>query len=538
MAVFFFGTSIVEKLDFPNRVSSKSQRGLADISLSQQERDAIFRNLDHLDTHGINMDTDCFLDASKSLSERCEQMEANQRARVNAAIHLTICELKTAEHVTVPLECTEFTGSSRQGRSDGAKACVEALYRSPQFWSSYSGYLRDIPQLCFAYRRWHEIDTAKNFYRNATIEKIAVLKLMQRRQLQLSEQESRMSLRLNDMEVIEDKLRLSVTSLGARSDVLLSSLQAVISETDQRLISFKNQLAKAVKEQASAHGEQHAATLHQLLRGTEHSLGNIHSLLNELNAEAASLSFITVSSSPMEVQNLQLKVEKANAREEWPKLKSYMESFSLAVNTVNAALDTISHGLGVQSEVEEQRAVATSLVQLGTTVSQLTVIAQEHTDILNETATMARHKLLHIEKSDTIGALMGNIVQLMSFLSLFEGMSQRMSSWHLLRSASSLFQVLWYAISSTMASLLQQMITFALTSRRRQLRRVTPHQPSLALQAKSPLSKRAINFREPDLDRTRMLQRRHQQQQGIIPSSLRSISHRARSEPLPSSRPF
>ncbi|KAG8819550.1 hypothetical protein FRC17_010408 [Serendipita sp. 399] len=481
------------------------------------------------------MDTDCFLDASKSLSERCEQMEANQRARVNAAIHLTICELKTAEHVTVPLECTEFTGSSRQGRSDGAKACVEALYRSPQFWSSYSGYLRDIPQLCFAYRRWHEIDTAKNFYRNATIEKIAVLKLMQRRQLQLSEQESRMSLRLNDMEVIEDKLRLSVTSLDARSDVLLSSLQAVISETDQRLILFKNQLERAVNEQASAHGEQlselvrrtegearsiHAAALHQLLRGTEHSLGNIHSLLNELNAEAASLSLIT-----------------ANAREEWPKLKSYMESFSLAVNTVNAALDTISHGLGVQSEVEEQRAVATSLVQLGTTVSQLTVIAQEHTDILNETATMARHKLLHIEKSDTIGALMGNFVQLMSFLSLFEGMSQRMSSRHLLRSASSLYQVLWYAISSTMASLLQ-MITVALTLRGRRSRRATPHQPRLALQAKSPSSKKAINFREPELDRTGWVQRRHQQQQGIIPSSLRSISHRACSEPLPSSTPF
>ncbi|KAG8783289.1 hypothetical protein FRC20_005744 [Serendipita sp. 405] len=134
-----------------------SDNDISDITLSTQERNAIFRNLDYLDSHRINTDNDCFLDVSKDMDQRCEQMEANQLARVDAAIHLTICELKTAEHVTIPMECTEYTASSRSVRPSGSRACVEALYRSPQFWSSYSGYLRDIPQLCFAYRRWNEI---------------------------------------------------------------------------------------------------------------------------------------------------------------------------------------------------------------------------------------------------------------------------------------------------------------------------------------------------------------------------------------------
>ena len=43
-----------------------------------------------------------------------------------------------------------------------------ALARSPQQWSSYSGYLRDLVTVCFAYRRFHDIDLAKALYQNAS----------------------------------------------------------------------------------------------------------------------------------------------------------------------------------------------------------------------------------------------------------------------------------------------------------------------------------------------------------------------------------
>ncbi|KAK0480878.1 hypothetical protein IW261DRAFT_1147814 [Armillaria novae-zelandiae] len=58
-----------------------------------------------------------------------------------------------------------------------------ALSRSAQFWSSYSGYLREIPQLCFSFRIWHDIDaTRDNIYNNITREKIALLRYFSQRQ--------------------------------------------------------------------------------------------------------------------------------------------------------------------------------------------------------------------------------------------------------------------------------------------------------------------------------------------------------------------
>ncbi|KAJ7906869.1 hypothetical protein B0H13DRAFT_1572006, partial [Mycena leptocephala] len=58
-------------------------------------------------------------------------------------ISMALWELATATHSSVPLECASFTpeyGSPTQSQGQ----CVDALSRSPQFWSSYSGYLREI----------------------------------------------------------------------------------------------------------------------------------------------------------------------------------------------------------------------------------------------------------------------------------------------------------------------------------------------------------------------------------------------------------
>jgi hypothetical protein len=84
-----------------------------------------------------------------------------------AAISMTLCELATARHYSVPLECAPY--NAEDGHARGAISsrvqgeCVEyvstfalccvpdiqgddlsALARSAQFWSSYSGYLREV----------------------------------------------------------------------------------------------------------------------------------------------------------------------------------------------------------------------------------------------------------------------------------------------------------------------------------------------------------------------------------------------------------
>ncbi|KAG9052110.1 hypothetical protein FS842_010485 [Serendipita sp. 407] len=216
---------------------------------------------------------------------------------------------------------------------------------------------------------------------------------------------------------------------------------------------LKKQLMQAINDQALTHGEQlstmvrhaeeeHSNALNTLLQGAEHSLGNVHSLIRDLSVEAESISIIT-----------------ANARDEWPKLQAYMESFSTAVSTVNEALDTISHDINVQSEVfsqmkEEQKEAASSLAQLGTTVSHLATMAQEHAEIINATAIMTRRNFLQVESDHVLSTLVRNILQLMSLLSLFDGLPFMMSSFRLFGLASSVCQVLWCAVSSIMTSFL------------------------------------------------------------------------------------
>ncbi|KDN48814.1 hypothetical protein RSAG8_02801, partial [Rhizoctonia solani AG-8 WAC10335] len=85
--------------------------------------------------------SDCFRDASSVLYSSCESLDFEPSERVKVAVEMTLCELATAEQVSLPLECKNTrTASSHRSVSQ----CVEALARSAQHWSSYSGYLREI----------------------------------------------------------------------------------------------------------------------------------------------------------------------------------------------------------------------------------------------------------------------------------------------------------------------------------------------------------------------------------------------------------
>ncbi|KAF9074601.1 hypothetical protein BDP27DRAFT_1213906, partial [Rhodocollybia butyracea] len=97
--------------------------------------------------------SDCFRKAAGSIRTRCAELNMNEEERVVAAISMTLCELATAKHHAPPLECNIFSLHLREGlgsygdrsaESDVRGDCVNALSRSAQFWSSYSGYLREV----------------------------------------------------------------------------------------------------------------------------------------------------------------------------------------------------------------------------------------------------------------------------------------------------------------------------------------------------------------------------------------------------------
>nr|GAT54796.1 RING finger protein [Mycena chlorophos] len=137
-------------------------------SPSKLELAALNANHDALDKYSKR--PDCFRRVAARIRLRCEDLETDEDERVSAAIAMTVCEVATATHYSLPLECVSFAVDAEPPRNLNHGECVDALSRSAQFWSSYSGYLREVPQLCFAFRRWNDIDTARDIYRNSTME--------------------------------------------------------------------------------------------------------------------------------------------------------------------------------------------------------------------------------------------------------------------------------------------------------------------------------------------------------------------------------
>ncbi|KAK0204036.1 hypothetical protein DFS33DRAFT_855273 [Desarmillaria ectypa] len=162
----------------------QTQSLLAGLPLTPNEIGSIFRTQDSLQEYSRK--SDCFRRVAGNIKVRCSALEMDEDERVAAAISMTLCELATAKHLSAPLECAPFSSEHTplysQRHDDTQGKCVEALSRSAQFWSSYSGYLREVPQLCFSFRRWHDIDTARDIYSNITQEKVALLRYLSQRQ--------------------------------------------------------------------------------------------------------------------------------------------------------------------------------------------------------------------------------------------------------------------------------------------------------------------------------------------------------------------
>ncbi|KAF8506412.1 hypothetical protein BU17DRAFT_18302, partial [Hysterangium stoloniferum] len=103
---------------------------------------------------GYSQRPDCFRKSISRIRTHCSELDMAEAERVQAAIYMTLCELSTANYNPPPLECFTFTSAAIDDHtidSDALSNCVGlvssttmALSRSAQFWSSYSGYLREV----------------------------------------------------------------------------------------------------------------------------------------------------------------------------------------------------------------------------------------------------------------------------------------------------------------------------------------------------------------------------------------------------------
>ncbi|PVF99252.1 hypothetical protein CPB86DRAFT_825142 [Serendipita vermifera] len=406
-------SSLINGLKWPFRVGSVALQAQTsstktldpsteDLDVSRQEVDAIFRNLDLTEQYASS--PDCFLDASGRLNLQCEVLESNQDARIVAAVSMTLCELGMMERVTVPLECRPFATSGVMGgdpmptNDHSAKPCVEAFHRSPQFWSSYSGYLRQIPQLCFAYRRWHEIDTAKKLYRNATLEKISLLRLLRKRQEHINAHEETFSLSLEELRALNADLKDSAGLLEVQSRHLLAGIHDSWSNVQTDLVKASNHIQASLDEHITTHGQrlsqlvtrteaEYARAIDALLKEASQSLRSVQNAITALSAETNDLSSIT-----------------SRARDEWPRLEEGLVTFSSSVNIANRALAHLisqmeTQSVAVDNLIGRQQEATAAVSILSASINELSTTTNDRIESINA-STLALQRNLRLNSPD------------------------------------------------------------------------------------------------------------------------------------------
>ncbi|KAI0777285.1 hypothetical protein BD413DRAFT_515271 [Trametes elegans] len=200
--------------------------------LAPDELALILQGSDALERYSTKQD--CFRKASSLIRARCAELETREDERVKAALSMTLCEIATAENYSPPMECAPFQPGYNDRRhvpsASSHGKCVEALSRSAQYWSSYSGYLREVPQLCFAYRRWNDIDTAKELHRNSTLQSLHLLNHLAERERRFTSSHQQSRVLVQEMQALLGQLHSSSAAINMASNDIPEQLRLVINE--------------------------------------------------------------------------------------------------------------------------------------------------------------------------------------------------------------------------------------------------------------------------------------------------------------------
>ncbi|KAG9007343.1 hypothetical protein FRB94_014465 [Tulasnella sp. JGI-2019a] len=350
--------------------------------LPQSEFHEVFRGWRTV--NDMPSEPDCFGSETASVLERCgEELELSDNERVQFAIGMTLCELKTAKHNTPPLECRAFSSNNRVAfdRRSTQSSCVAALARSAQFWSSYSGYIRQVSQLCHAFRRSHDIDTARSLYRNATLEKVALLRVLSRRETALNDVRS-------DMRNILDGMVGMLYDLQSRSSELGSVRGTIVDVVDKAMEELLFRHEKLAKDTQSELMDVAARNQAELVQNTQFQLRGV------LDAHASSLStlaeaamkeweehFHRVLSEETETTLAMMHVAQTDIanmitslRQDFAELSGNIFEFGQELS-----LQRVDHHREVEKSIQ-------SLSHLTLSIESLAIVAQERLSAINQTA--------------------------------------------------------------------------------------------------------------------------------------------------------
>ncbi|SPO28174.1 uncharacterized protein UTRI_04611_B [Ustilago trichophora] len=320
--------------------------GIDTLNLTSSERIALFGGAGLAEGHASQQCYSLIYDQVKAGCARDSDMHPSERMLAL----LTICDLR-ASNQSIPWECEAAQNSADVFRTEEATlgSCVEALSRSNRYWSSYSGYLREIPQMCFAMQRWKDTDRARDLYKAATHEKIALLRFW-RQNVQDAAEASNAD-RLERQEWLRE-LSLFKANMQLDLQTILSDFTASLERRDESEKDIVD-LAQSIKA-----SQAHAP-----------------------HREAVELSLIPKISA-LEDATLQLS-ETLSLQ-----MSAYLENI-MAEHSQNIE-QAVHHHLSTASEVLETRLVASI-----NAVNQQAFLLQMHTDAL-QLALQNQHGLVSV----------------------------------------------------------------------------------------------------------------------------------------------
>ncbi|KAH8552718.1 hypothetical protein BGW37DRAFT_528124 [Umbelopsis sp. PMI_123] len=158
------------------------------------------------------------------------------------AIALTKCELETANH-SLPPVCAGATTEQE------LLQCVASLAQIPQWWTSYSGYLRQVVSMCYAMRHSIERDIMERLHRNITVNQLINYDILRQQQNDLILRQKKEQDSMQRIQCLQNKIERSMKEnheyskrqsnelIRAQNEVM--SLQSIISQ-------ITNEYSKAI----------------------------------------------------------------------------------------------------------------------------------------------------------------------------------------------------------------------------------------------------------------------------------------------------
>ncbi|KAI8327940.1 Tht1-like nuclear fusion protein-domain-containing protein [Choanephora cucurbitarum] len=183
-----------------------------------------------------NQESDCYKKVTTELLEGCHSLNLNSTQHIRYAIRLTLCELSLAQ-LKIPIECHSTDAHN-------LKYCVRKLSYSPQTWTSYSGYFRDVVMICFAIRYPLEKEILENLHFNITLNQAKNFEILYQQQKHLIEWQQQEialldQLRGSQSRLIDQLEHIRVTHLKSANQIQSIFESLVLLEDQADLIVSK-----------------------------------------------------------------------------------------------------------------------------------------------------------------------------------------------------------------------------------------------------------------------------------------------------------